>query len=693
RFIYLFFCFTLLCSNLEAKENSNKDSIYRPVNNSSIIRKKNALSSANEKFDVTLGCIWKGKRIKAMGDGAHNDTQAIQNCLYAAGKKFAKYCPARPWSPESGYPQCPQVEVFFPKGKYFVEGVWETSYPEHSSEKNSAYGDQWVVFSLPRGVSIKGEDMEMTQISLTPNNDCTLDKDQQGNPNSGTNTCSGNRFNKRRGTYLFMAGFEKLSGFCSQKTAKRYDSLCQLRQKEKLSGGSQNSFEEISLIGDLDALANDWRCNNQGCLMKSQSTAIHTYRGRELKIKRVLSNYWYRGLHSREGNGVSVTESHFLNNHKGSIYFSLPNNTTSEESYNIGASDPRSKLLTFVGTNNVINTPLFFNALESKQINPWAALSGIYVTGNIASNSCSDVAIVNNNLRYARIYYETPCGNVQIERNKVSRAAMPIQVGSYENIYGLNIAKEINILENEISESLSGILVRGCDFNTHPSFDTRCKNPSARPLIYGNNLHNFLSLTGNNSDISVSKMAKSKKTLAGIIASDASYVTIENNSIKDLQSGSQAYGLGIQSSRWNTSTENCYKPVLKSREVKVLNNNIAFKEISENRLENVGTYIENSSNLSFITGNTAHVQSNRIINASLSTEDNSSLFCSSTGLENSPGCPRRLDSSRALMTTYCLNNLDSCAFSLPGLSKAELKTLYERICTMQNKITSDEDLN
>jgi hypothetical protein len=644
------------------------------------------------QFNVKEGCRWKGRNIAAKGDGLENDTTAIQNCLYAAGELFAKQCPARAWNAVDGYPQCEQVKVFLPQGHYFVEGEWETTYPGHSSLNNSAYVPQWVVFSLPRGVALLGESMESTKISLTRSEDCKLDKDRRGQPILGSNTCTGSRFDKRRGTYLFMGGFEKLSGYCDQTEARRNNFLCQLSEDEKLASGSQNSFEELTLDGDLDALANHWHCNEGGCKMKSQSTAIHFYRGRDLQIKRVTSNYWYRGLNSREVNGARVVQSHFLNSHKGSIYFILPQGPSSEN-YNIG-SDSSSRLLTYVGTNNVANSPYFLGVLEGKGVQPWGALSGIYFTGNISSVACSDVAVVNNTLRYARIYYEQPCGSVLIERNKVSRTGMPIQVGSYENNNGLNIAKDISILDNQISESLSGILVRGCDFNG----TSRCESPSARPIVYGNIISNFLPVAGEGSDVWVSKMGRSKKTLAGIVVSDASYVVVENNKIRDLQKGSQSYGIGVQSSRWNTNynldSPNCYAPIRESREIKLYNNDIEFKSTNNAGLSNVGVYIENSLGVDFVSGSMSRVQSNRLINSTLIGEGDS-LFCSSQS-GSSANCPRRLDAGRTLMSRSCLNNLAGCVFNIPGISRENNRTTflsrYSSTCNFSNKDASDEEL-
>lgn len=682
--------------------------------------------SASE-FNVKNGCSFgSSPLVKAGGKGDTNDTVAIQNCLYAAGQRFASTCIPRPWNPNQGYPICKPVEVFFPRGTYFVEGVWKTGYPEHSNLNNAGYVDQWVVFTLPRGVAILGQGMEgrnASVITLNKRNDCILDRDRQG-ATTRANTCSGTRLEKRTGTYLFMAGFEKMKDFCNSAANKNPGSVANLlcaptvSQAERYASGSQNSFQNIALIGDLPALANHWY---KGYL-KSQSTAIHINRGRDLRLINVKTDNWYRALNSREGNGVTVTGSKIWNNFKASLYFIMPSALTDPppteiDNYNIGYTRA-GRLSVVVQSNEVKNTPEFFEYLTKKTSDPFGALAGIYATGNISKAGCNDMTILNNTVQYARIYYEQPCAKVLIEGNRVSLTGMPIQVGSYENNVGLNIAESVSILNNQVSKSVSGILIRGCQYNT---MTERCLGTDAEPLISpvirGNILNSFLPLSGPGQDIWVTRMARSQKSLGGITVADASNVVIDQNQILNLRKGSQSFAIGIEKSRWNTehagtvetgTTPDCYRPITRSRNISITRNSISFTGINTNNAgvglskdikdANVGIYAEYSDDLNYLEpGSMTGVEENRLISSTFKSGSSESAFCTTH-------CRRRLDSASSLMSQNCSPDIGRCVFSIPGLTPParvprdvfnleKLREYYTAICDSRFRTSTDEEMH
>ncbi len=704
-------------------------------------------------FNVKNGCPWKGSIENADGRGTVNDTVAIQNCLYAAGQAFATACPAAPWT-EAGYPVCQPVEVFVPSGTYFVEGVWKTSYPEHSSANNSAYVDQWVVFTLPRGVAIRGEGKDggnASTITLNKTRDCYLDSNPDGSKGL-SDRCSEERRSKRTGTYLFMAGFEKMADFCDytpssgnpspKNPGASNDLLCQpsVSIAERGASGAQNSFQDIALIGDRLALANHWY---EG-LLKSQSTAIHTYRARDLRLTNVKTDNWYRALNSREGNGVSVTGSTILNNFKASLYLSGPyaNSAAAPQplstppaaiynfniGYNVSRTSPNvtSRLPISIDHNEINNDPEFFSLLKAKGAAPWGGLNGVYVIGNNNSVGCSDASITSNKLRYAKIYFEQPCAAVSIQDNTVSYTGMPIQVGSYENNNGLNIAKSIAIEGNKINHSVSGILIRGCQYNTRTD---RCVgtdlSPLISPLVRGNSLDNFLPLAGVGSDVWVSEMARSSKSLGGIVVADASLVRIDGNSISGLRKGSQSFGIGIERSRWNTkhgTGASCYEPITRSRGISITGNSISYAIDQNNTGANgsivglrdqlgrikdapVGIYVESSDNLTYSAGSMVGVTSNRLICSTFARGSINPSFCTSTETGSASSCPRRLDSSSSLMSRTCSPQIETdCVFTIPGLPPRPVdktqeqwnaenpREFYAGICSPNRRDPSDEEM-
>jgi len=341
--------------------------------------------------------------------------------------------------------------------------------------------------------------------------------------------------------------------------------------------------------------------------------------------------------------------------------------------------------------------------MQEKSLYPWGALSGIYLTGNGYSNSCSDVSLVNNTLRYSKIYYEQPCGTVLIKRNKISRTAIPIQVGSYENLIGLNLAKDVLVTKNQIRETLGGILIRGCDFNDK---EPRCRIPSARVQVVENNFDSFLPLEGTGADSWVNLMSRSGKSLSAIVTSDASYVTIESNQISGLRSGSQVYGISVQSSRWNAwyadSSKDCYAPILASRGIDLSQNSISFSPLTNENVnlglsgkQNVGIYVENADNVVYAPGTFERVDSNRLIRATLATNSDASAFCSAPSGGATDKCRRRLDPGRLLMLDACLRNPAWCEFRIPGIpaseNAAEFSKRYSNRCTASAKDPEDEE--
>ena len=646
-------------------------------------------------------------------------------------------CPARPWNHIDLYPECTPVEVFFPKGTYFVEGVWKTAYPQHSSA--DPYKDQWVVFTLPRGVAIRGVGMEgigASAISLIKKNDCLLNRNSSGSP-SGSNKCRNPRFDKRTGTHLFMAGFEKMTDFCDsaitptnpipKNPGAKNNLLCSASSTEKRASGAQNYFQDIALIGDRLAVANDWSNGD----LKTQSTAIHTYRSRDIRLFRVKTDNWYRAINSREGNGVSVAASKIRNNFKASIYLTMPYSLRNPpppevDNFNMGYTTA-SRLPIVIDNNDIVNEPSFFTLLKGKGAAPWGALTGVYVTGHVDTVGCSDTSIINNRLTYSKIYYEQPCAKVLIQENSVSYTGMPIQVGSYENNNGLNYAVSVAIIGNKIHKSVSGILIRGCQYNIGTA---RCIGDDAHnwpliaPVVRDNVIDTFLPLSGVGSDIWVNEMARSGKTLGGIVLADVSLVTIDNNKINDLRIGSQSFGIGVQKSRWNTQhagtvlpngtvltnqTANCYKPITRSRGVTISRNSISYSTLPNGNIgllglrdaqgpktTAVGVYVEYSDDVLYTSpGAMAGVAINRMIDSTFRSPAPTGDFCFAPATGSSSACPRRIDSSSSLMSRTCSPTLEvSCYFTIPNTPSNEnaalLREFYSGICTSRD--ASDEEM-
>ena len=612
---------------------------------------------------------------------------------------------------------------------------------------------------MPRGVAIRGEGIDQSTITLKKVNDCTLVKDNLGRT-IAPNDCAGDRLSKRTSTYLFMAGFEKMeydkvdqngvmttTGYCMQPDAIIHDKICSKNWNERRASGAQNSFQDITLQGDQDALVNHWVWVNAALpndppkgMLKTQSTAIHTYRARDLRILRVKTDSWYRALHSRDGNGVSVTSSLIYNNFKGSLYFKLPLANTELEStgqqpnksynFNIG-NTKASRYPIEINSNRVLNSPVFFQRLLDKKANPFGALNGIYVTGNTSSEGCSDVSVANNTLRYSKIYFEQPCAKVLIDRNDVSLVTMAIQVGSYENVNGLNTAEDVTVSNNTIHESASGILIRGCEFNNAP--DHRCITNQVKPLIRGNRIDSFLPLSGPASNKWVSLMAASKKTLAGITLVDVSNVTVDNNHIVDLRKGSQSFGIGVQTSRWNTqfvapvgsTAASCYAPIRRSSGIVMSNNSISYSTLANlnesgiGLLKNVsdrkvGVYIESSGGVTYsdTSGSMIGVDDNRMIGSTFTTPP-TRQFCTATESGSGIHCPRRIDSSNSLMSAICNPrtsppHANTCMWTIPGLqnpappphenkTRAEYNQFvfdqyYKTICASNKRDPSDQEM-
>ena len=639
-------------------------------------------------FNVKNGGDYHGRNVTAAGDGIQDDTEAIQNCLLAAGLHWRKGFLAAANATEPTR----RVRVEIPAGDYFVQGRFLTAYPLHTEDIK--YPPHYGVFIVPPGVALSGAGPDATRI--------ILERGTRENRLAGQGT--------RIGTHVFLAGYEKgdvppqsdmdaycrqlpdsvrpliclangtrygLKSFCGQlegqMPAPMASDLCPWdydaggKVDLKAVSGSFITFENLAIHGDREALLGWYTADRKAT--QSFSSAIVVYRGNDFNATSIRVDDFYRTLYLRQTRGILVNGSEFHNGYKAMIFIETPtiNTPVIRVAGTAVPFDARNR----IEANRISTDLAFFNRMKKNEeagvFTGYHVLMGVLILGNIDLR-CEDTHIADNEFTLARIDLTTPCRKMVIERNRFDYNALPLRLGNQLDRWGMGFRRvadgeyQVEVKNNVVRHSLSGLAVAGCN-DRGSGFGPRCSAITKNQvLIEGNRFEEFLPFSNNLSAFDpatdpaywVQKMRSfgEDRFAAGIGAVDVSGIDIRNNTITGLKRGSQTSGIGILTTIHNIRNAthpwvHCYGPIEYNQNIQVVGNRIAFDADAPINPpvipgESVGLYVENTLDV-FVADNAVNAEGNRFINTRVSNPETTGLsFCQRTLFQVNASCQRRL---------------------------------------------------
>lgn len=564
-------------------------------------------------FNVKKGCPYRRlPGLKAKGDGIQDDAPAVQQCLLAAGD-FYRRC----HEPHRNRAQL-SIPVHFPSGTYFVEGKWQTLFPYHGRPEASRYEPHWVSLALPRGVSIVGENVDSTTLTIRKRND-TRPTGPSG---------------KRSGSFMIVAGFEKSDAYCKQALFPRgfRPPLCDLPFSERIRGGAHNTINRITLLGDFESEFANTQIGSSGLpTLRAHSSALQIWGGQGFRANNIRIKEWYRGLHAWQTNGVSIHNSFFVDNLKAGLYINPPSTphsfVVSDDSQPQGVKvvscfysplhfPTVPRLGQVIEGNDFQMSPEFLRffhdrTILSRKFDPgmWSAFTGLYMAGNHTSH-CEQISARKNSFRYSKLWLETLCPRpTLIEENSFRFVRPGIRIGGNDPNSGQGAGfSRVFIRNNRISQSLLGIDIIGC--NGLGSIDgRRCSaRKSDHITIQGNIMTDFLPMTGPGSDPYVRHVSGVRSNIwqGGIVLQDASGVEVIDNAIVGMREGSQFFGIGAVTSDRNirpstSPVAHCYGPKFYSENLTFKGNLLRYRPFANDLPRGFGTaepplglYLENA---------------------------------------------------------------------------------------------------